>query len=205
MGKVTRVSSLGELRKVLTRDLKARQRELDGARVRAAHKHKFYVMRNMPVAFGELRSSVKSHNGTVTVDAPYAAAVERGSRPHWMPLEPLIKWVKLRGFQGLASEKSLGRMPGSSTRAHAMSVSGELESHRRGSGGIGPATAFSSFSVGSDGQGESSAAVDVAKRIQLAIALGGTKPTWFMRDSIPTARGFLAVEIKAALAKRAGG
>ena len=203
MSKVTRVKSFGELRRALTKDLKEREKRLDEARRRAARSHAAYVRAHMPVAFGDLRSSVHHKDGRVIVDAPYAAAVERGSRPHWMPLEPLIKWVKLRGFQGLASERSLSRMPGTSTKAHALSISGELASHRRGPGGIGPETSFSSFSIDSEGA-ESSAAVDVAKRIQLAIALKGTKPTWFMRDSIPTARGFLALEIKRSLPSKGG-
>jgi hypothetical protein len=46
--------------------------------------------------------------------------------------------------------------------------------------------------------------VRVAKGIQLAIALKGTKPQWYMRDSIPVAQGFLRVEIHKALSGKGG-
>src|SRR4051812_27825637 len=122
MSKVTRVKGLSELRRVLKRDMRKKQREFEAAQARAARKHAAFVRQNMPVAFGELRASVHADGTRVVVDAPHAAAVERGSRPHWMPLEPLLEWVKLRGFQGLASPKALARLPGRSTAEHATSV-----------------------------------------------------------------------------------
>jgi hypothetical protein len=188
MGKVTRVKSLGELRRVLKRDLKAKERRIDAARKRAARRAVAYVQTHMPVAFGETRATVHLQGFSVVVDAPWAAALERGSRPHWMPLEPLIKWVKLRGFQGLASTKSQARLPGTTTAKHAANVAGSLSAHRRG-GEVGVETPYSSLD----------AAVEVAKAIQLRIAIAGTKPTWFMRDSVPVARGFLGEEIRKAL------
>jgi type IV secretory pathway protease TraF len=49
------------------------------------------------VATGELARSASTHDVSdgayVLVDAPHAAAVENGSRPHWAPLQPLIDWV----------------------------------------------------------------------------------------------------------------
>lgn len=193
--KTIRVKSLGALAKALQKDLRGKERALDSARRRAAQKHAAYVRSHMPVAFGELRASVSASDGKVTVDAPYAAAVEVGSRPHWMPLEPLIKWVKLRGFQGLASSKSLGRLPGTTTAGHAHSVAAGLREHDEASG-------YADLSGGA-GDRDGPVAIAKAKAIQLAIALKGTKPHWYMRDSIPQARVFLGIEIKAALAKGA--
>jgi hypothetical protein len=193
MGGTTRVKSLGELRRVLKRDLKAKERAFDKARKRAARRAVAYVQKNMPVAFGETRATVHLKGFSVVVDAPWAAALERGSRPHWMPLEPLIKWVKLRGFQGLASAKSQARMPGTTTAAHAARVAGQLANADSGySDGNDGFTTWSHSSKRSDASGP----VQVAKAIQLAIALKGTKPTWFMRDSV--ARGFLREEIRKA-------
>ena len=44
----------------------------------------------------------------------------------------------------------------------------------------------------------------IARAIQLKISQMGTKPTWFMRNSIPAAQGFLRVEVKAALSSGKG-
>jgi hypothetical protein len=199
--KTIRVKGLRGLSSALKKMAREKEKLLDQAARKAAQRHRSYIAATMPVAFGELRASVRVEGTRVVVDAPYAAAVERGSRPHWMPLEPLIKWVKLRGFQGLASAKSQARLPGNTTMRHATNVAAQLADHRRGGSGFaGPETAFSAWSHPEGGE-EDSAARDVAKAIQLAIALKGTKPTWFMRDSIPKAQAFLREEVHAALAK----
>ena len=192
--KTITVKSLKELARVLKKDMRSKERLMDSARQRAAQKHAAHVRTHMPVAFGELRASVSAKDGVIVVDAPYAAAVERGSRPHWMPLEPLIRWVKLRGFQGLASGKSLTRMPGTTTAGHARSVAAGLREHDSTSG----------YADLGDGAGDRDGPVAIAKAIQLAIALKGTKPTWFMRSSIPQAKVFLGIEVKAAFARGAG-
>lgn len=56
------------------------------------------IAKNVPVAFGELKDSIhKAENDTqVIVDAPHAAAVEVGSRPHWPPFQPILDWVNLK-------------------------------------------------------------------------------------------------------------
>ncbi len=188
--KTIRVKGLAALGRELRKNLRKKERQIERARKRAAARGAAYVRTHIPVAFGELRAAVKVIDGRIVVDARHAAAVERGSRPHWMPLEPLIKWVKLRGFQGLASSKSLGRMPGTTTSAHATRAAGDFERHRRG-GDIGAETSFTSLD----------AAYDIAKGIQLAIALKGTKPHWYMRDSVPVVRGFLREEIRKELGR----
>lgn len=56
------------------------------------------VARAIPKDMGLLRQSAHaqatSDGAEILVDAPHAAAVELGSRPHWAPLEPLIDWVR---------------------------------------------------------------------------------------------------------------
>lgn len=51
---------------------------------------------------GHLKKSTSSHNvekgAELVVDAPYAMAVNYGSRPHMMPIQPLIDWA-LRKFK----------------------------------------------------------------------------------------------------------
>lgn len=55
-----------------------------------------------PVAFEELRDSghvvPRADGALILFDAPHAAAVEVGSRPHRPPVDPLIRWAELRGF-----------------------------------------------------------------------------------------------------------
>lgn len=40
----------------------------------------------------------KPTGAEVTVDAPHAAAIEHGTRPHWPPLAPLVRWVIRKGL-----------------------------------------------------------------------------------------------------------
>lgn len=153
------------------------KRKMARAARRAAQKHAAYLRRNMPVASSELRNSVQVQGTQVVVDAPHAAAVERGSRPHWPPLEPILEWVKLRGFQGLVSKKQLARLPGTTTAAHATSISLAIHQHM----------GMTALSV--------DAPLKVAKAIQATIAKYGTKPQWYMRNSLPAAHAFLGAAV----------
>lgn len=69
------------------------------------------VTANDSVASGQLRAGITGkvrvhlyellgEVGTVAKGANdnYAPAVEYGTRPHWAPIEPLVEWVKLKGF-----------------------------------------------------------------------------------------------------------
>ena len=53
---------------------------------------------------GTLRRSVGVDNhpdgALLSVDAPYAAAMEYGTRPFFPPLAPLVEWVKRKGLAG---------------------------------------------------------------------------------------------------------
>ncbi len=126
-----------------------------------------------PVAFGGVRQSVHAVNtangGRIVADAPHAAAVEVGSRPHFPPLGPIEAWVKLRGMQGLNS--------GAGARGQAAHIAGQLRA--RGTGTSTPINA----------------ARAIAYQIALAISKHGTRPTWFMKSSLPEVRELLHANV----------
>lgn len=194
------VKDFKELARVFQRDMRKLDSRGERACRRAVQRVASHLRRNIPVAFGELRNSVREENMKLIVDAPHAAAVEYGSRPHWMPLEPLIKWVKLRGFQSLALRgggakkdaqgryrdsrgKYLNHLTGTTTVEHAQRVGEQLAASRRG-GPIGPERSSTALS----------APIEIAKSIQLAIALNGTKPQFYMANCVPLADKFLGEE-----------
>lgn len=187
-----KVKSLRELHTLMRKHQRARERRIRRAVRKAAQKGAAYVRRNMPVAFGELRDGIEATDTQIIADAPHSEAVEKGSRPHWMPLEPLIKWVRLRGSQGILSEAQINnRFKHQRTTAdHARSVAAQLAAIRRGGlGHSGPEANFSPVD----------APVQVAKAIQIAIAKRGTKPHWFMRDAVPEVMGFIDEFVKQAV------
>jgi hypothetical protein len=171
---------------LIKRHMRQRTKRIEQAIKRTARSGAAHVRRNCPVAFSELRDSVHVEGARIIADAPHAAALEVGSRPHWPPLEPLIAWVKLRGFQGLVSTKQRGRLPGTTTAAAASSVAGAIASLE--SGGAVPIDA----------------AEQVARAIQFAIAKRGTKPHWYMRGAVPFVTKVLHTEIQKAVPDRVG-
>lgn len=56
---------------------------------------------------GELRNSVNvtpiEDGAIVHVDAPHAAVMEYGSRPHTPPLQPLLEWAQRKGLDAGAA------------------------------------------------------------------------------------------------------
>lgn len=58
------------------------------------------LAKEAPVDTGRLKQSfrVRTHGVSghpeIVADAPYAGVIEAGARPHWMPLRPLIGWVR---------------------------------------------------------------------------------------------------------------
>lgn len=185
-----KVKSLAELHSVIRRDLRGRQKAVEKAIARTATQGARHVRRNVPVAHGELRNSVKAVDGhRIVADAPHAAPVETGSRPHWPPLAPLVKWVKLRGMQGLTTPKRQARLPGTTTKLHAGSVAGAIRAHS-------VATGYADWQGGATSVEAPEA---VARAIQAAIAKHGTKPHWYMRGSVPAVEAILDREIRRGL------
>ena len=119
----------------------------------AAHLGAEIIANVAPVDVGTLKGSIHVEETTqgprVVVDAPHAAALELGSRPHTPPLAPLVEWVRrnrarfgIRG-RGTTRDKATGRLDASPE------------------------------------------VVRIAVAIQQKIRLHGTKPRFFVRDSIP--------------------
>ncbi len=177
--------TLGELSGLIAKDLASLKREVKTAIRKTARDAIPIIRKKTPKAFGELRDSIhaeSTEDGALTVvDAPYAAAVEMGSRPHLVPLDALIRWVKLRGMQGLNSKGKLnrgllranGHRIGSTTAVHAISVAAELKSMEKN--GV--------LSIGAPEQ--------IARRIQQKILKNGTKPHWYVLSVLPQIEGIL--------------
>jgi hypothetical protein len=95
------VGSIAEFNKLFAKHQEARQKAVIRGLQRTAIRGAKELKLEIPVAFGELRDSVhptdKTDGATITIDAPHAAPVEIGSRPHTPPLAPLVEWMRLRG------------------------------------------------------------------------------------------------------------
>jgi hypothetical protein len=185
--KTYRVKSCGELVALLGRHQREREKSLLAAVGEAAKAGVLVIKRRVPVAFGELRESVHAElnllGAAIVIDAPHAVDVETGSRPHTPPLAALVEWVKLRGAQGLLTTRQVGRLPGTTTARQARSIASTLGAMERG------------------GALDVDAPERIARAIQKAIALRGTKPHWYARGALPDLHRILAAAIKDALAK----
>lgn len=207
-----------ELEALLKQHNSARRKRIKAAVTRAAQKTATYVRdKTIPTAFYELADSLAveyaeelddgGFQATVRADAPHAAAVEEGSRPHTPPLEPLIKWVKLRGMQGLqlrglnksrstkskplagldsmlwkpGAKKHLTEWLGKRHASQARRIATELQRRvQKGTKQRGRHTSLD-------------APVEIAKAIQAAIARSGTKPYRYMQK----AKGFAGTTLRA--------
>lgn len=136
------------------------------------------VAEAVPHDQGILRSSVHAiRTGTgaeVVADAPHAGVIEGGSRPHLPPLQPLIDWV-IR---------------------HANLF--DLNRRRLRPLAMGPVRTARQQRTRDAAIAESAAAVGIAEAIQHKIALKGSEPTWFMKNSLPKmARALKAIVAEA--------
>lgn len=177
MARTYEVSSMRDLARLFAKHQRERERRVVQGVRKAVHAGVPIVKAEEPVAFGELREGTKavitSTGGKVVVDSPHAAAAETGSRPHRPPIEPILAWVKLRGMQGLKSEKQLRQLPGRTTAEHARSITAQIHAAEMTGRGIGgPAIAVD-------------VPMQIARAIQNAIAKHGTKPHWYARQSLP--------------------
>lgn len=154
------------------------------------------VAQGAPRAFGEIADGVVSieltNGAKIRSTAPHSAAVEVGSRPHMPPILPLVRWVKLRGMQGL--EKGAKGAP----RAVARMLRGQEKLRVEGTEiKSGPDAGSIRFTQSRYSD------VDAADRVAWAIAMGikrrGTKPTWFVRRCLPEIRAILGANVRAQL------
>lgn len=132
------------------------------------------IARAAPVDRGRLKKSVRlrrrgqSGHPEIVVAAPYAAIVEVGSRPHWVPIAPLIQWVRRnRARFGITGD---GRTRDKRGRFMA-----------------------------------SKEVVKIARAIQRTIAMKGTRPRWFVRNSLPELNAILGDCLRRSRANAAKG
>lgn len=203
-------TSLSAAAKAIAKDSIARERRVRAAVHKAAVKTAQVVARDIaPKAFGELTDSIHVEDlgpgaANVIADAPHAEAVEVGSRPHMPPLAPLVKWVRLRGIQGLTIKGNVRHQNIGSPKA----LSEQRFNTNVKSAGVAlllkrqlkTSSALSKWRVNAGLGAVDPATIAVAQAIQHMIAKNGTKPFRFMRSGIPTAVAFLDLFVKEALA-----
>jgi len=106
-------------------DMKRLSKNLSEVPHRAAVRAAAEARERAPEATGFLKESIHAVGMRVVCDAPYAMAVERGARPHWPPIAPILAWVELKGFAGLsASGKPQDAKSIAYAIAHKISVEG---------------------------------------------------------------------------------
>ena len=201
-------SSIADALAAIKRDTAAKERRLQTAIRKTARQTRNHVVRTVPRAFGELADSIEAFdlspgNSEVVADAPHAAAVEKGSRPHWVPLDALIAWVELRGMQGLTKAGNV-RTSGFArgAREHATSIGGELNQKLGRAGAKAWRARAAQGPLAKRETGHDPATVAIAKAIQLKIARSGTKPRRFMANSVPAAMDYLDGFVREAMADK---
>lgn len=182
---------------LLKRDAKRIEKAIKRAVENTAVKAVKPIRKRVPKAFGELQESIvgdrrgKNDVPVTSADAPHAGSVEIGSKPHTPDFRRLVEWVRLRGFQGLTGggriRKRFRAEDGPTTPRQARRVASMFKSLEvRGKKGVGRHSPVDS-------------AEQVAKAISKGIEKHGTKPHWFVRNSLPEIRDILGTELKSAI------
>lgn len=185
----TRHVKIEDLAGEIQKDLRTVQLRVLGATWKTAKRGADICRAAAPKAFGGLGDSIHdiplSTGAIIRADAPHAAAIENGSKPHMPPVAAIEKWVKLRGAQALEGSR--------------------LKSARA----MGKALArAASGSVGRDNKGRflrraTFSPIKAARQVAWAIAMNikkkGTKAQPFMKKSLPFVVFVLEDEISAAL------
>jgi hypothetical protein len=170
---ITRTLTPAQVKGVLARTNRVILKNSKRAILEAAALGAELVARDAPVDTGRLKQSVRlrrkgaSGHPEVVADAPYAGVVEAGSRPHWAPLQPLVKWVR-RHVQGAAKAAGI-RVPAKVGLYKGRSARAWAAYNRR--------SRIRSAYVGE--------ILAMARGVQLKIAHKGTRPTWFTRKNLP--------------------
>lgn len=92
-------------------------RPMEVAMRRAALAVEASAKRNAPVDTGRLRASIASEvrvegtsvTGVVGSNVVYAAAMENGARPHWMPPGAIDTWARRHGMNPFLVARSIAR------------------------------------------------------------------------------------------------
>jgi hypothetical protein len=208
---------LGQLARRLKRDADKLEDRIYRAVEKTAFRAVKPIRKRVPKAFGELYDSIQGysegkHGGPVTsADAPHAGAVEIGSAPHTPDFRRLVEWVKLRGAQGLTSSgrirKRYPRSSGPTTPRQARLVAQEFK-RLVIRGRSTPSRPYRPGSLGKFGTPARAgrqihgrftpidAPEMIAQRISKAIQVNGTKPHWYVRESLPDIKNILDYEMK---------
>lgn len=133
---------------------------------------------------GTLRRSVGVDNhpdgALLSVDAPYAAAMEYGTRPFFPPLAPLEEWVQRKGLAGKKPRFSMRKA-------------------EREGGGLGKLDFMTRKEVGLNRHQQE--IKSIAYAIALKISKEGIEPRHFFAKAMAKVPGFLRVEIDKELEK----
>lgn len=97
-----------DLAGIIKKHEEERKQSLSKAIVDAATVGTAAILNSTPKSTGQLQQTLHVETGTdpkavatIVADAPYAAAVERGSRPHRPPYGPILQWVRTKfGLDG---------------------------------------------------------------------------------------------------------
>lgn len=194
---------------IVKRKVQGIEKRVAAALVKVAIEAAPMIRKRTPKAFGELQASTqgyaKGRNGfpVTALDAPHAAAVEKGSGPHQPNMAKLLEWVKLRGAQGLTDRGRLRqrfrKAQGFTTPRQAKRVAGlikplEVRAQRaRKARGRRPGRAASGRHLPID------AAMLVAERIAEGIRKHGTRPFWMVRNSLTEIAANMGRRVRAAV------
>lgn len=211
MDGVKTFTSLADAIRQIDKDVRAKQQKLKTAVKKTIRRVRPIVAGNIPVAFGELRDSLHiidaSDGSALIADAPHAAAVERGSRPHTPPLEPLIAWATLRGMQGLSASGIVRRS--AKVHASAKTIAASLRATMGREGAAAWRKHVSNlYSVSASPRGNlggmdvDPAVKAIAFAIQQRIKERGTRPHRFMASAVPDALRYLRWYVDMALQDR---
>lgn len=169
------------------------------------------VRAEAPKDLGHVANSVHATLGAggpeIVVDAPHAAALEVGSRPHMPPLAPLVAWAKRHGASARPKAKAASAKASRPTKLRtrvkrllrrlAGALSGAVRRLlRRAFGGSAKAPRASKAQPAQLTDKEAEA---FGRALQHAIAKRGTKPRWYVRKSLPRLRRILATRVRAGL------
>ena len=154
---------------------------------------------------GTMRRSVGVDNhkdgALLSVDAPYAAAMEYGTRPFWPPMAPLIEWVKRKGMIGRVSKpkkdsalRPLKRREGEGDTAYQSRM--DARADRAAVAKSMRASMSRALTTQADAQ-----AWAIARMIRFKIAAHGIEPRHFFKKSMEKAPKFLRAEIDRELEK----
>lgn len=194
--------SLAEANVAIKSDMRARNARMRKAVRQTTRQTRNWIAReSVPRAFGELADSLEvedTEKGSQIVSgAPHSAAVENGSRPHTPPLAPLIRWVQLRGVQGLTDKggvKNNRSRQGfilNPRKEHAYTVASEVRA-RLGKSGAAQWKHQERLRLETSSAMVDPTTIAIARAIQHAISVRGTKPHRFMMAGVPVAKNFLS-------------